>query len=333
MYTKETVLCSPVDNQSSDRDPFLTLSAQPHIGSIIVNVNNGVHCDRTASSEFERHQPPPYSEVAHCTDLPPPPYSTVDKISHCRQINGQPQLSLGEIAALRPLFSHPAHQPYLQQGSSGRYYHGLATTTGTNDHQLSSERNSFINVNQFSTEGSDVCLPSAIPASVAMTSNRLSRSTATSLPPLPPVRTTSIVESEACRFVDDAPLPPCNDLSSVVCTLTVSCLSPSLSWLCSSPPSVGRISRNVKGDLMVHGGMIVISSTPTATCTVPHCSIPTDATASHINDATPSAKSGRLEVLHGQIVLNVPSIEQEGISGERGISCKLDVKDGEISFK
>lgn len=221
---------------TSDQDPFLAFNTHSHFGNIIVNVNNGVQCVRSAV--FQRDKPPPYSEVVSRSDFAPPPYSTIDRANRRQQAGGDVDSlassarggaspsGFSGMALIGPPLSHPAREHYLQHAAAA----ALAASATANsspagsmlalsDMHSASQRNSTTSDLGRSSvsEGQAPLLPPPprtppTPPPAAPVQTRSQDELAT--PPVPPMRTTSILNSGAGNLTPDdlpPPLPPRND--------------------------------------------------------------------------------------------------------------------------
>ena len=362
---KKTVWICVGGDGASDQDPFLAFSTQSHYGNIIVNVNNGVQCVGGSSIDtgFQRDKPPPYSEVVNKTEVPPPPYSTIDRANLRRQngggdgastsgvglhvgsgagLGGMLPSSGSGVAVVGPPLAHPARQQYLQRNSTGHQDParnaprlGSASASGSAEQGPASERNSTASDGAASAESrhpATVALPLPPPPPPPPMQQPLQSQNAPAAP-VPPPRSTSIMDSEAVSPRADPPPPPPP-------------LPPRSDPLPASPaitsPCVGG------GNLVVQEGKIVLTS---SMARLPSPSSSLSPTASNSTTSTPAASSadrdftapslGKLEVHQGQIVLNmVPAgtdVAEEssphGTPGGVGSGCELQVKDGKITFK
>ena len=363
MKLRSVCYCAGGDG-ASDQDPFLAFTTQSHYGNIIVNVNNGVQCvgGSSIATGFQRDKPPPYSEVVNRgSDLPPPPYSTIDRANQrrqngsgdgastsgiCRQGGGGSSPGLFPVngtgvAVVGPPLAHPARQQYLQRNSTGSQDaggNGSRPVSGSTDQQSGSQRNSTTTDSQGPAEDSSQPASSQSPPSPLPpppppppSSSSQQQSQEGQDPPVPPPRSTSIVDSQAEQALprpqatQPPPLPPRNEP-----------LPP------STPPATASPSLGA-GNLVVQKGKIVLaSSSPSSPSPSMSTNSATSNQAASSTDTDVAAPApGKLEVRQGQIILNMnpsgedsvgrskPQLSQGTASG----GCELQVKDGKIIFK
>ncbi|KAK7098509.1 hypothetical protein V1264_002784 [Littorina saxatilis] len=285
----------------SDQDPFLAFNTQSHYGNIIVNVNNGVQCvgGSGIATGFQRDKPPPYSEVVHKTEFPPPPYSTIDRANQRRQNGGvdavvrqgacaSPGGLLGSgMAVVGPPVGHPARQQYLQRNSAGsQEVAGGGSRAGSRSGSVSnlaaaeqrsrSQRNSSTSDGQAGVEAQSSPLvgspplpapppppPPTLPPPPPPPPPGQQTSQAALGPPAPPPRSTSIVDSEAEQQTPGSgpPLPPRNNPAPTTPLPPIPPPPPPLhSPLPLPSPHLPSPSVGGGGNLVVQDGKIVLTS-------------------------------------------------------------------------